>query len=181
MLQKGNHRPAPEPDRWEKWIIKNLLDNSLALVLDLYNYIVMNARFPGDLKDMWLTYMHKRGVCTNLLNWRGLMLSNFLENSLMMWLNYNLVPYVSKLCIIPEMQVTTNQGVQMRDIMIFLASVKCYVEWNHQTVYALQCDQMKGFDYLAPQGFYDAIDAYGLPPSIIDLDKAAQSHTKIFV
>ena len=48
-------------------------------------------------------------------------------------------------------------------------------------VYALQCDQMKGFDYLPPQGFYDAIDAYGLLPSIINLDKAAQSHTKVFV
>ena len=109
------------------------------------------------------------------------MLSNFLANSPMMWLNYNLVPYVSKLCIITEMQVTTNQGVQMRDIMSFLALVKCYVEQNHQTVYTLQCDQMKGFDYLALQGFYDAIDAYGLPPSIIDLDKATQSHTKVFV
>ena len=55
------------------------------------------------------------------------------------------------------------------------------MEWNHQTVYALQRDQMKGFDYLTLQGFYDANDAYGPPPSIIDLDKAAQSHTKVFV
>ena len=109
------------------------------------------------------------------------MLSNFLANSPMTWLNYNLVPYVSKLHIIPEMQVATNQGVQMLDIMSYLASVKCYVECNHQTVYAIQRDQMKGFDYLALQGFYDANDAYGLPPSIIDLDKAAQSHTKVFV
>ena len=109
------------------------------------------------------------------------MLSNFLANSPMTWLNYNLVPYVSKLHIIPEMQVATNQGVQMQDIMSFLASVKCYVEWNHQTVYALQRDQMKGFDYLALQEFYDAIDAYGLLPSIINLDKATQSHTKVFV
>ena len=69
MLQKGNHRPAPGPDGWEKWIIKNLSDNALALVLDLHNYIIMNARFPGDLKDMWLTYIHKRGVCTTLSNW----------------------------------------------------------------------------------------------------------------
>ena len=130
---------------------------------------------------MWLTYMHKRGVRTNLSNWQGLMLSNFLVNSPMMWLNYNLVPYASKLHIIPEMQVATNQGVQMRDIMSFLASVKCYMKWNHQMVYALQRDQMKGFDYLTLQGFYDAIDAYGLPPSIINLDKAAQSHTKVFV
>ena len=130
---------------------------------------------------MWLTYMHKRGVCTNLSNWRGLMLSNFLANLPMTWLNYNLVPCASKLRIIPEMQVATNQGVQMQDIMSFLASVKCYVEWNHQTVYALQRDQMKGFDYLALQEFYDAIDAYGLLPSIINLDKATQSHTKVFV
>src|SRR6267378_6651616 len=40
---------------------------------------------------------------------------------------------------------------------------------------------MKGFDYLAPQGFYDAIDAYGLPRTIADLDKAAQSNTKVYV
>ena len=43
------------------------------------------------------------------------------------------------------------------------------MEWNHQMIYALQHDQMKGFDYLAPQRFFDAIDAYGLLPSIIDL------------
>ena len=109
------------------------------------------------------------------------MLSNFLANSPMMWLNYNLVLYASKLCIIPEIQVTTNQGVQTRDIMSFLSSVKCYMEWNHQMVYTLQCDQMKGFNYLTLQVFYDAIDAYGLLPSIIDLDKATQSHTKVFV
>jgi hypothetical protein len=34
---------------------------------------------------------------------------------------------------------------------------------------------MKGFDYLSPEGFYDAIRAYGLPPSIIDLDQASQA------
>src|SRR5277367_3459232 len=39
---------------------------------------------------------------------------------------------------------------------------------------------MKGFDYLAPQGFYDACTAYGLPPAIADLDRAAQSLTRCF-
>ncbi|KAG8775023.1 hypothetical protein FRC16_004910, partial [Serendipita sp. 398] len=32
---------------------------------------------------------------------------------------------------------------------------------------------MKGFDYLSPNGFYDAIKAYGLPASIIAFDQAA--------
>ena len=40
---------------------------------------------------------------------------------------------------------------------------------------------MKGFDYLAPEGFYDAVTAYGLPRAIIDLDKAAQTNTKVFI
>ena len=48
-------------------------------------------------------------------------------------------------------------------------------------VYALQWDQMKGFDYLHPQGFYDAITAYGLPSEIIKLDMAAQKDMKVFI
>jgi hypothetical protein len=141
----------------------------------------MNSKFPGDIKDMWLTYMHKRGICTNLSNYRGLMLSNFLANSPMMWLNYKLVPYAAKLNVIPETQVAMQQGVQTRDVMSYLASVKCYTEHHHQKVYALQRDQMKGFDYLAPSGFYDALKAYRFPDAICDLDKAAQKHTKAYI
>ena len=40
---------------------------------------------------------------------------------------------------------------------------------------------MKGFDYLAPEGFYDAISAYILPDAITDIDKAAQTNTKVFI
>lgn len=40
---------------------------------------------------------------------------------------------------------------------------------------------MKGFNYLSPDGFYDAIHAYGLPLSIIDLDRAAQTNTQYFI
>jgi hypothetical protein len=40
---------------------------------------------------------------------------------------------------------------------------------------------MKGFDYLAPSGFYDALKAYGLLDMICDIDKAAQKQTKAFI
>ncbi|KAJ7854791.1 hypothetical protein B0H13DRAFT_1642207 [Mycena leptocephala] len=140
LLRKGTPRPAPGRDEWEKWIVKNLPDQPLAIVLKLHNYIVANASFPGNLKDMWLTMFHKRGLRMDLSNWRGLLISNFLANSPMSWLNFNLV-----------------------------------------TVYALKRDQMKGFDYLSPQGMYDAVDAYGLPNTIIDLDRAAQTDTKCFI
>ncbi|KAJ7176388.1 hypothetical protein C8R43DRAFT_1057609 [Mycena crocata] len=140
LLRKGTPRPAPGRDQWEKWLIKSLSDRSLEVVLKLHNYIVMNARFPGDLKDMWLTMFHKRGMRTDLSNWRGLLLSNFLANSPMSWLNFNLVQ-----------------------------------------VLACKRDQEKGFDRLSPQGFYDAIEAYGLPLSIIDLDRAAQTDTECYI
>ncbi|KAJ7914585.1 hypothetical protein B0H13DRAFT_1611374, partial [Mycena leptocephala] len=127
LLRKGTPRPAPGRDEWEKWLIKSLSDHALEIVLKLHNYIVVSARFPGDLKDMTHTMFHKRGLRTDLSNWRGLLF------------------------------------------------VKCWARRSKTTIYGLQRDQMKGFDNLRPQGFYDAISAYGLPTSICDLDRAAQT------
>jgi len=62
MVRRRNNRPAPGPDGWEKWLIKNLSDYALGLVLDLLNYIVISSVFPGNIKDMWLTMFHKRGI-----------------------------------------------------------------------------------------------------------------------
>jgi hypothetical protein len=176
MIRRGNHRPAPGPDGWEKWLIKNLSDHTLSLVMDLLNFVVIHSHFPGNVKDMWLTMFHKRGIHTNLTNWRGLMISNFMANAPMTWLNYLLVPYAACKSLIPETQVATQQGVQTRDVMSYLSIVKSFANRHKQTVYALQRDQMKGFDYLHPQGFYDAINTYSLPLEIMKLDKAAQKY-----
>ncbi|KAJ6566379.1 hypothetical protein B0H19DRAFT_1351815 [Mycena capillaripes] len=99
----------------------------------------------------------------------------------MAWLNLNLVPYIARLRILPDTQVAMQQGVQTRDLMNYLAEIKCWAKRNKVTVFALKRDQMKGFDYLSPQGMYDAVLAYGLPSSIIDLDRAAQTDTKCFI
>jgi hypothetical protein len=69
LLRKGTPRPAPSTDQWEKWLIKSLPNKALKIVLNLHNYIVMNSRFPGDLKDMWLTMFHKHGLRTDMSNW----------------------------------------------------------------------------------------------------------------
>jgi len=140
----------------------------------------MNSTFPGNIKDMWLTYFHKRGICMNILNYWGVMLLNFLANSPTTWLIHKLIPYVARLKIIPETQVATNQGVQTRDVMSFLSGVMCNSDRNEQPVYALQRDQVKGFDYLLPSGFYNAMKAYSCPDSIRKLDEAAQEKTKAF-
>jgi hypothetical protein len=181
MLCHGNHRPSPGPDQWEKWTIKSLSDKALLLVLNLHNYEVMNSCFPGNIKDMWLTVIHKRGIRTDLKNWRGIVFSNFLANSPMMWLNQCLIQYAATKNILPDTQVAAQPGVQTRDLMSYLAGVKCWATRHKQTVYAIQRDQMKGFDYLSPNGFYDAIRAYGLPDEIIKLDTAAQDQVRCFI
>jgi len=38
MLCRGNNRPSPGPDQWEKWTVKSLSDFALSKVLHLVNY-----------------------------------------------------------------------------------------------------------------------------------------------
>ncbi|KAF9530624.1 hypothetical protein CPB83DRAFT_763031, partial [Crepidotus variabilis] len=116
MLRRGNNRPAPGPDCWEKWTLKALSDSALSI---------------------------KR--------------------------------------ILPDTQVATQPGVQTRDLMSYLASIECWATRHKQPIYALKRDQMKGFDYLSPDGFYDAVRAYGLPEAIISLDTDAQTQTRCFI
>ena len=181
MLRCSNQHPSPGPDRWEKWCVKNLSDSTLQLVVDLHNYEVVNASFPGNVKDMTCTMFHKRNLQTDLSNWCGIMLSNFIANTPMTWLTNLLTTYSSKMNIIPEIQVATQQGVQTRDVISYLSTIKCFAQRNNIALYALQHDQMKGFDYLAPQGFHNALEAYGLPTAIANLDCTAQSRTKVYV
>jgi len=181
LLRRGNNRPSPGPDQWEKWTIKSLSDFALSLVLNLLNYQVLNSCFPGDIKDMWLTMFHKRNLRTDLQNWRGLLISNLLANLPMAWLNFSLIRYSAEKQILPNTQVAAQPGVQTRDLISFLSGVKCWASRHKQTVYAIKRDQMKGFDYLSPEGFYDAVKAYGLPDTIIDLDRASQTDTRCFI
>ena len=66
-------------------------------------------------------------------------------------------------------QVATQQGVQTCDLSSFLAGMLTWVNRHKTTVFALKHGQMKGFNYLAPEGFYDTITVYGLPEAIIDI------------
>ncbi|KAJ7143111.1 hypothetical protein C8R43DRAFT_891911 [Mycena crocata] len=124
---------------------------------------------------------HKRGLRTDLSNWRGIFLSNFIANCPFAWLNSLLTTYAAKKRILPDMQVATQQDVQTRDLMNYLAGIKCWAVRHKEIIYAIKRDRMKGFDYLSPQGLYDAIMAYGLPPQIIDIDKASQTDVRCFI
>jgi hypothetical protein len=71
--------------------------------------------------------------------------------------------------------VATQPGVQGRDLLSVIAQVQKWASRQHIPLYILQRDQKKGFDMLEPQGFYDALTAYGLPDSIAALDQSSQT------
>ncbi|KAK0229129.1 hypothetical protein EDD85DRAFT_776432, partial [Armillaria nabsnona] len=135
LIRKGNPRPAPGPDRWEKWMVKSLHDFSFQLVVDLWNYCIESSHFPSCVKPSSISLIHKRGDATDLANFRG---------------------------------ICTN-------LTSFLAQLETWADRTKTPLYTIRRDQKKGFDRLEPQGFYDAIMAYGLPSSIIDFDVSAQS------
>ena len=176
LVRRGNARPTPGPDGWEKWFIKYLSDPALGVVLRLTNYIISSSHFPSCLKPTNISTIHKRGPNTILSNYRGIACNNFLLNLPFAWLNHLLTPFLTKHSIIPECQVATQPGTQGRDLISFISQYELWATREHVPLYVLQRDQKKGFDMLEPQGFYDAILAYGLPQSIIDLDHSAQEN-----
>ncbi|KAG0702845.1 hypothetical protein DFH29DRAFT_999067 [Suillus ampliporus] len=107
-----------------------------------------------------MTTIYKRGPKTSLANYRGICCSNFLLNTPFAWLNSLLIPYLTRLCVLPEGQVATQPGVQGKDLTSFLSQ--------------LEKTNRRASDKLEPQGFYDAIAAYGLPQTIVDFDCSTQ-------
>ena len=121
LLRRGNARPTPGPDGWEKWFLKHLSDPALDIVLKMSNYIISSSHFPPCLKPTNISTIHKRGPNTILSNYRGIACNNFLLNLPFAWLNRLLTPYLTKHQVIPECQVATQPGTQGRDLISFIS------------------------------------------------------------
>jgi len=175
LLHKGKSHPAPGPDRWEKWQLCLLSDCALTLITDLLNYHILCSHFLPCVKSSTLSTLHKRGSRLDLTNYHGVCCSNLLVNLSFAWLNHLLLPYLAEHLVIPEGQIATQPGVQAHDLLSFFSQLEAWSDSHHTPMYALRRDQTKGFDHLEPEGFYDAIKAYGLPPSIIAFNQSTQS------
>jgi len=118
LLSRGNSRPTPGPDGWEKWFLKHLSDHALSIILKLLNHIIFCSHFPACLKPTNLSTIHKRGPSTYLSNYHGVACNNCLQNLPFAWLNYLLPPYLTRHHIIPECQVATQPGTQGQDLIL---------------------------------------------------------------
>src|SRR5947207_5113884 len=174
ILKKGNPFPSPGPDLWEKWCVRHLPEEALAIITELVRYILDKNYFPSYLKETTLLTIHKKGDITKLANYRGIMLTNTLMTIAISFEATMLQEWADRLDLLPNLQAATRPGAQGRDVTNFLSMVEAWSNRNNKSVYILKKDQKKGFDFLSLQCFYDCVDFYGLPSQIKDFDKATQ-------
>ena len=126
LLRKGNSRPTPGPDGWEKWFLRHITDDSLSIILRLLNFITPNSHFPSCTKHTNISTIHKRGPNTLLTNYCGIACSNLILNLPFAWLNTHLSPYVTQQNIVPQTQVAAQPGTQARDLLSFISQVETW-------------------------------------------------------
>ncbi|KAG6896489.1 hypothetical protein C0992_007944 [Termitomyces sp. T32_za158] len=138
LSAKGNSRPTPGPDGWEKWFLRFLSDRALQPVLNLLNYIIRSSHFPDVVKPIYVSTIHKKGSSTALSNYQGIACSNVLCNMPFAWLNHRLGPYLNKHSIVPPFQIATQPGVQARDIVSIIAQIQKWAKRTNTALYILQ-------------------------------------------
>ena len=67
-LRKGNSKPSPGPDRWEKWLLKQAGDDFLEIIVELLNYTIQHNHFPPRIKQISFPPLYKRGASTDPRN-----------------------------------------------------------------------------------------------------------------
>jgi len=76
--------------------------------------------------------------------------------------------------VMKRFQVDHQPGMQERHLISFISQYELWISREVVPLYTLHRDQKKGSDLLETEGFYDATHAYGLPSTIIDLDRGSQ-------
>lgn len=180
-LGRGNKKPSPGPDGWEKWALKNCDEDFLALTRRLMNYIIANNHFPLSLKENFITPFYKRGDVTDPRNYRGVVYANCLYSLVSSWFTHNFQRWIWKLNILPDMQIATQQGVQGGDLTSFLHQVHTAAAEVGQTIYCIKRDHTKGFDNIDPQAYLDALDFFGVNPAVAAFERARTHEVSLFV
>jgi len=178
-LAKGNQRPSPGPDGVEKWMMRRAPEGLLLLVLQACNYSIQTATFPDAMKDNYMAMIYKKGDPMMPSNYRGIVFANCIQSIIASWFAQYLQTLAWDLNILSQTQIATQRRVQIGDLTLFLANIQCAAKATSKTIYALKRDHTKGFDFLSPTGFEDVVQAYGLPQSIIQFERARAENVKM--
>lgn len=184
LLSKGKPDPAPGPDGWEKWALKNAGPKWHGAVSNLVNYMINNNYFPDTLSGNYLIPIHKRGDFTDPANYRGIVLAGMLQKIAGSWLTETLQDYCDKMGLIPDTQTAGHRGKQPSDAMHILHAIDGYFRigrTSRKWCLGLKRDQKTAFDALHMNGFEDAAEFFGLPKSLVPFEKARAANVSFIL
>lgn len=172
VLGKGNPRPSPGPDGWEKWALRNASDEFLQIVIALANYIITHSYFPEQLKEAFITPRFKRGDFTDPKNYRGIAHSNLLYNIVSTWFGTSLRDHVWRKGLLNPTQISGQAGVQPGDALSLLEQLDVCLSANEETAFVLKRDHVQGYDQLHASAFEDALEYFGFNPAVTAFERA---------
>lgn len=173
LLIRGNPKPAPGPDGWERWALRRTNDRFLALIIDLLNYTVRTNHFPERVKGNWIVPLPKpKDDLSDLKNWRGIVHANCLFQIITSWFSTDFQAWVWDRGLLAPTQVATQQGVQISDLTAFLEHIDASAALTKTSVLAIKRDHVKGFDYLGEQAYLDSLAFFGVNPLVAQFEKA---------
>ncbi|KAK4695243.1 hypothetical protein P7C70_g8588, partial [Phenoliferia sp. Uapishka_3] len=181
FLARGNNRPSPGPDEWEKWPIKYLPDEMTEIVRMLVDFIVRNNYFEDGLNDLlFLTLWKNKGTMIDLNYFRGIGLGNLLHQMAVTIFTTTFKKYAWRRGFLPPTQGAANAGLQGRDLTSYIAQIDAWAHANNQTLYWIKRDQKKGYDRVTPEAFDDACTFFGLPDSVKSFVRASKTGLQAF-
>lgn len=178
MIKNGNRKPSPGPDGVEKWYHQHLSERANDISRSITNHVIMNNYWgeSGDLKAVTMLGLYKKGIFSNLSNYRFLWLTNFHAAAATSQFARCLQDYSVSMSLLPLYQIATRPGTQTRDLTSFIEHLQTWVRRSStQKLYACKRDDMKGFDNQIPEAFEDAVDFFGLDPSVKSFDRESNS------
>lgn len=182
LILRGNPKPSPGPDGWERWALRRASDRFLLLVSDIINYTVHTNYFPDALKMNWIVPLPKpKDDLSDMKNWRGIVHANCLYNTITSWFSGAFQSWVWERKLLAPTQVATQQGVQISDLSSFLEQVDTAAHLSQTTVLAIKRDHIKGFDYLHESAYYDCLRFFGVNPAVADFERARTQDIKLRV
>ncbi|KAK4702921.1 hypothetical protein P7C70_g3293, partial [Phenoliferia sp. Uapishka_3] len=181
FLERGNNRPSPGPDNWEKWPLKHLPAEMTEIVRMLVDYIVRNNYFEEGLNDLlFLTLWKNKGTMIDLNYFRGIGLGNLLHQMAVTIFTTTFKKYAWRRGFLPPTQGAANAGLQGRDLTSYISQIDAWAHANNTTLYWIKRDQKKGYDRVTPEAFDDACTFFGLPDSVRSFVRATKSGLQAF-
>lgn len=94
---------------------------------------------------------------------------------------HSLQDYAQERNLIPAERIATQNGVQGRDMISFLAQLDAAFKRMGISVYSLVRDQMKGFDLLCPLAAKDAYRFFGIGKAPILFNRIRLASSEMFI